>query len=220
MQSIFKYVLMVIIALQFQITTAQENPSLPTISSSKEAKEESKSPTDNKRDFESMLSLGYRPNQDKMNIDFTLQNSTSDNSVFKQSTPSSKLTKWWDSKSSSSYLSSSLEYGLDDKTRVGLRLTNVVSSNSKKTYTTDAKAAGNNDESVSRKGHKEPAIFINRTLKETNDLRIYGFLSYSPKIGKSSDSNVLRGGAATDLGFELIKAFEKTEFLFGVGYTH
>jgi len=209
---------MVMIALQVQIGTAQESNSTSPIPSNSEPKEEHKSLLDNKRDFESMHSLGYRPKQNSMSIDFFLQNSNSDYSVFLQSTPSSKLIKLKDSKDTSSYLSSSLQYGIDDKTRVGLTLKNVVNSNSKTTYTTEAKASGYIDYSVSSKGHKEPSVFIDRTLKETNDLRVYGFLSYSPKIGKSSDSNVLRGGAATDLGFELIKGFEKTEFLFGIGY--
>lgn len=200
--------------LQVQLARTQESNSPPPITSSNEPKE------DNIRDFGSLHSLGYQPKQESMSIDFFLTTSNSDYAIFLQSTPSSKLTKLNDTKGTSSSLSSSLQYGIDDKTRVGLTLNNVVSSNFKYTYTAESKTAGYTDYSVSSKGNKEPAISINRTLKETNDLRVYGFLNYSPQIGKSSDSNVLRGGSATRLGFELIKAFEKTEFLFGVGYTH
>ncbi|MBL7545539.1 MAG: hypothetical protein JNL11_17100 [Bdellovibrionaceae bacterium] len=214
MKSIFNYVLMVMLLLQAPFARTQENNSPQPITSSNEPKEE------NKRDFDSLHSLGYQPKQDSMSIDFFLITSDSDYAVFIKSTPSSKLTKLNDTKGTSSSLSSSLQYGIDDKTRVGLTLNNVLNSNFKYTYTAEGKNAGYTDYSVSSKGNKEPSISINRTLKETNDLRVYGFLTYSPQIGKSSDSNVLRGGSATRLGFDLIKSFEKTEFLFGIDYTH
>ncbi len=166
-----------------------------------------------------MHSFGYRPGEGEVVIDFQLQNASVESSIFRQSTPTSKLTKWYDVKNTFSNLFTTLQYGLDDKTRIGLKLENVVSSNSKNSYSTEAKAAGNNDESSSSKGSKEPAVFIEGTFKETNDLRVNAFLSYSPKMDKSSDSNVLSGGSEGKLSFELIKAFEKTEFVFGANYT-
>jgi hypothetical protein len=215
MKSILNYVLVMMLVLEVQITRAQEISTPPTVASNNEVKEENKSLLLPKMNFESLHSLGYRPKQDNIGVDFFLRTSNSDYSVFSQSTPTSKLTKSSDTKGTSSSLSSSLQYGINDKNRVSLTLRNVVNSNSKTTYTN-----GSSDSSTSSKGNKEPTISIDRTLKETNDLRLYGFLGYSPKIEKSSASNVLRGGSATNLGFELIKAFEKTEFLFGVGYTH
>jgi hypothetical protein len=218
MNSIFVYVLLVGLLLQIQFAMAADNVSTPPLSPGSEVKEEKGPSADTQRDFASLHSFGYRPNQSKMNIDFALQNANLDYSVFVQSTSSSKLTKWYDSKHTRSYLFTSFQYGLDENTRFGVKLENVVSSNSKYTYTTDAKATGKNDYSVSRKGGKEPTFSFDRTFKETNDLRVFGFLSYSPKVGKSSDSNVFSGGSATDLGFQLVKMFEKTEFLFGIAY--
>lgn len=217
MNSIFSYVFVLMIVLQFQIINAQESdPKPPTPPSNDEAPSNPVS----SQDFDSMHSLGYRPKQNSSNIDFLLTNSNSNYSVYLQPTSTSKSQKFYDSNGTRSYLSTSIQYAIEDKTRVGLTFGNVVSSNSKTTYSTEYKAAGYIDSSESRKGHKEPTIFIDRTLKGTHDLRVYGNLSYSPKMEKSSDSNVLRGGDATNLSFELVKAFEKTEFSFGVSYTH
>lgn len=218
MNSITVYLCLVGLLLQIQFAKGADSVSTPPINPTAEVKEENRSSSDTERDFTSLHSLGYRPDQSKMNIDFALQNANLDYSVFVQSTSSSKLTKWYDSKHTRSYLFTSFQYGIDDKTRFGIKLENVVSSNSKYTYTSDAKAAGKNDYSVSRKGGKEPTISFDRTFKETNDLRVFGFFNYSPKVGKSSDSNVLSGGSTTDIGFQLVKVFEKTEFLFGIGY--
>lgn len=203
---------------QSQTVKSQDNNTPPQTGLANNPSNENKPYVETKKDFKSMHSFGYRPDKSKFDVDFTLQNISLDYSMFTISSGSDKQTKWNDTKITKSYLLSSINYGVNNSNRIGINIENIVSSNTKYTYSASAKSLGKTDYSVSNKGMLEPTVIFDTTLKETNDLKVYGHLKFSPKIGKSSDSNVLRGGEAASLGFDLTKLFETTEFLFGVDY--
>jgi hypothetical protein len=169
-------------------------------------------------DFDRFISLGYRPKAGRSLLDLSYLNYKASSSAKLSSSTVAGSVKFVDVDQAASYVDSVYRYGINDKINLGFEITNYFDGSNSYKYSNDAKSLGFADFSSNRKGNSDPVLFVDSILKESNNFRLVGKLSFSPSIGTRSDSNRLRGGSEMGADIDVTKSNGKFEFAGGIGY--